>query len=132
MRHSHRPEPTSPGRTPRRPRLIPIAALVALGVIPAACATTGAPPEPVATLVVENDSPMQVNIHAQREGTRIRVGTVPGITTREFPLRRDMLSPAGDLHLVIGPVGSPRSYPAMPINVRDGDTIELRVGAVIR
>lgn len=108
-------------------------ALLVLALLGApACATLGESPEPLATLVIENDSPMQVNIHALRDGSRIRVGTVPGISTREFNLRRDHLSPAGDLRLVIDPIGSPRTYHADPINVREGDTIELRVGAVIR
>jgi hypothetical protein len=108
--------------------------ILAVGLVVAgapACATLGAA-EPMATLVVDNDNPMQVNIHAVRDGTRIRVGTVPGVSTREFDLRRDMLSPAGELRLVIDPIGSPRSYPAEPIVVRDGDVIEIRVGAIIR
>jgi hypothetical protein len=111
-----------------------VTTFLAAGLVAAAapaCATLGAA-EPLATLVVDNDNPMQVNIFAMRNGTRIRVGTVPGITTREFDLRHDMVGPAGQLRLVIDPVGSPRTYPADPIVVREGDVIELRVGAVIR
>jgi hypothetical protein len=106
---------------------------VLLIVLLSACATPGTPgPEPFATLVIENDSPMDVNIHAVRHQSRFRVGTVSGVSTREFPIRDNMLSPGGELHLVIDPIGSPRTYSAHPIVVLRGDTIELRVGAVIR
>jgi hypothetical protein len=110
------------------------AAAVALLILVFApgCATLGGPAEPVGTLIIENDNPMNVNIYATRNGTRIRLGTVSGVSTREFDLRQDMLSGAGELRLVIEPIGSPRSYPAMPITVRRGDVIELRVSAVIR
>jgi hypothetical protein len=96
------------------------------------CATLGDPPGPVGTLVVENDNPMQVNIFAARNGMRIRVGTVTGVSTQEFDLRQDMLTGAGELRLLIEPVGSTRTYPATPITVRQGDVIELRVSSVIR
>lgn len=108
----------------------PLGALVV--VLLAACAPLGEAPEPYATLVVENDNSMNVNIHAMRSGSRVRIGMVPGVSTREFPIRSDMLGPAGELNLVIDPIGSPRTYPAMPINVNRGETIQLRVGAIIR
>jgi hypothetical protein len=101
-------------------------------LIAPACASLGGPAEPVGTLVIENDNPMNVNIFATRNGTRIRLGTVSGVSTREFDLRPDMLSGAGELRLLIEPIGSPRSYTALPITVRRGDVIELRVSAVIR
>jgi hypothetical protein len=97
-----------------------------------ACAPLEQGAEPFATLVIENDSAMHVNIHAVRHGSRLRIGMVPGVSTRDFPIRNDMLGPAGELNLVIDPIGSTRTYPAMPIHVNRGDTIELRVGAVIR
>jgi hypothetical protein len=97
-----------------------------------ACGPLGTASEPYATVVIENDSAMNVNIHAVRHGSRIRIGMVPGVSSRDFPIRSDMLGPAGELRLLIDPIGSPRTYPAVPINVNRGDTIELRVGAVIR
>lgn len=98
-----------------------------------ACASMGTHgAERFATLVIDNDNTMNVNIYAMRGDMRMRIGMVPGVSTREFPLRLDMLTSGGDLHLAIDPIGSPRTYPATPILVREGDTIELRVSAFIR
>jgi hypothetical protein len=105
---------------------------VLLVVLLAGCAPLGGAAEPYATLVIDNDSAMNVNIHAVRHGSRLRIGMVPGVSTRDFPIRADMLGPGGQLDLVIDPIGSRTTYSAMPINVNRGDTIQLRVGAVIR
>jgi hypothetical protein len=128
------PSPQLGRHTERNMTRINLPVLVAaLTLLLASCGPRqGLDGEPFATISIINDSAMQVNIHALRNGTRLRVGTVPGITTENFPLRRDMLSPAGELRLVIDPIGSPRAYPATPIVVIRGDVIELRVSSFIR
>ncbi|MEJ2502851.1 MAG: hypothetical protein P8177_05970 [Gemmatimonadota bacterium] len=104
-------------------------ALITLG----ACASSPRPAEPpYATLVVENDSPLTVNVYTLRSGQRMRLGQVSGLRTEEFGLRRSVLGAGGDLRLLIDPVGSSRNYPSQSITVFEGDVVELQVSNFIR
>ena len=121
-------------RTPvleRRTRTTLLALVAAL--LLGGCASIAGEPEPAyATLVVENDNTSTVNVYALRSGSRFRLGTVTGLGTEEFPLRRHMLGTAGDLQLLIDPIGSRRNYPSQRIVVSEGDVIELRVSSFLR
>ena len=88
--------------------------------------------EPYATIIVENDATMTVNIYALRQGTRLRLGQITGLKQREFPLRRSMVGGGGQLQLLIDPVGSPQNYPSQSILINEGDVIELQVSSFIR
>lgn len=92
----------------------------------------GPAPERFAAVVVENDTPMDVHIHATRNGTRIRVGRVPALATHELELTTHMVGPTGELQLTISPTGSTRTYRANPIYVDRGDTIHLMVSGFVR
>ena len=110
-----------------------LALLMAL-VATAACGYAGqGGPEPAyATLVVNNDSPMTVNIYTLRSGQRMRLGQVSGLRTQEFALRRSMMGAGGDLRILIDPVGSSVNYPSQAITLFEGDVVELRVSNFIR
>lgn len=121
-------QPTVTGRTTSRAVIALLAALFLGG-----CASAGGGPEPpYATVVVENDNIATVNIYAVRNGSRFRLGTVTGLATQEFELRRHMLGSAGDLRLVIDPIGSQRNYLTQSSIVNEGDVIELRVSSFLR
>lgn len=120
-------QPIVTGRTTSRAVIALLAALFLGG-----CASAGGAEPPYATVVVENDNTATVNIYAVRNGSRFRLGTVTGLATQEFQLRRHMLGSAGDLRLVIDPIGSQRNYPTQSIIVDEGDVIELRVSSFLR
>lgn len=118
-----------------------LAGLAALSLIPIslACASGGAeedgqagPVSDYATLVVENDNTSTVTIYAIRSGTRQRIGTVTGLRTERFEIRRSMLTGGGELNVAIDPLGSNRIYTAQPIFVNEGDVIEVTVSSFLR
>lgn len=117
-----------------------LAAFAALLLLPlaAACASgeedpyDAAPRGHYATLVVENDNTSNVTVYALRSGTRQRVGTVTGLSTESFSIRRTMLNVGGELNVGIDPLGSNQMYTAYPIYVREGDVIEVSVSSFLR
>lgn len=96
------------------------------------CVSAGVRSAPYATVVVVNDGTLTVNVYALRQGSRMRLGTVTSLDRAEFPLRSTMLNGLNELQLLIDPIGSRRAYPAQPINVQEGDVIELKVSSFIR
>lgn len=107
------------------------APLLALLIVTGCAAFRDSPGAP-GTVVINNDSPMTINVYALRLDTRLRLGTVPGLSTREFELRPGMLGPGNELQVLIAPVGSARTYRSDRIFISDGDVIELRVSGFIR
>jgi hypothetical protein len=114
------------------PPLSTVFAILAVVLIAGCGPFRGPAPEPFATVVVENDTPMDVQIHASRNGTRVRVGRVPALATRELDLTAHMMGSTGELQLTISPTGSNRIYQANPIYVDRGDTIHLMVSGFVR
>ncbi len=120
---------------PRRLAAFAALALLPLGV---ACASGGedgydaGPRAHYATLIVENDNTSNVTVYALRSGTRQRMGTVTGLSTERFEIRRTMLSGGGELNVGIDPLGSNRMYTAYPIYVSEGDVIEVTVSSFLR
>jgi hypothetical protein len=107
--------------------------VLALAAVAGCAGVSPGPREPAyATLVVNNDSPMTVNIYTLRSGQRLRLGQVSGLRSVEFGLRRSLLGAGGDLQVLIDPVGSSMNYPSQAITVFEGDIIELRVSSFIR
>lgn len=115
----------------RRSILAAVGLLVAL----AGCASLGsegaAQPE-IASVIVENDSPLLVNVYAVRNSGRFRLGTVSGLNRREFPLKRHMLDTGTHLQLLIEPLGGQNSYLTERIYVEEGEVIRLKVSNFIR
>jgi hypothetical protein len=88
--------------------------------------------EPFATVIIDNDATRIVTVFAIRSGTRMRLGTVAGVSRKEFPLRRSMVDASGEVQLMVDPLGSPERYYSDSIVVDPGDVIQLRVSALIR
>lgn len=117
-----------------------LGAFAALLLLPltAACASGGedgydaGPRGHYATLIVENDNTSNVTVYALRSGSRQRMGSVNGLSTASFQIRRTMLSGGGELNVGIHPLGSNRMYTAYPIYVDESDVIEVRVSSFLR
>lgn len=110
-------------------RLLILAATLAL----TGCASSSqADRERYATLVIENDSTLTVNIYTVRGGGRgVRLDQVAALRTTRIPLRRHMVSTSGQFQVLIDPVGSTRTYVSDTIVINEGDEIRLRVSALI-
>lgn len=118
-----------------RARQRSIRVAVGLLVALAGCATLGSEGEThpdMGSVIVENDSPLTVNVYAVRHAGRFRLGTVSGLNRREFPLKRHMLDTATYLQLLIEPLGGQNSYFTERIFVEEGDVIRLKVSNFIR
>jgi len=116
-----------------RPQWI-VAALVALTIDGAACATKkgSAQPQPERTAVtVKNDNWLDVTIFAVRGGARTRLGFVTGMSRGTFPVPSDF-APDGTLQLMVDPVGGHNVYVTDRIVVNSGQRVELTVAQVLR
>lgn len=109
-------------------------AMVLAIVLAGGCASlAGGDPDPAyATVVVDNDSPLMVTISTIRQSSRFRLGTVPGLTRKEFPIKKHMLDNASFLQLLISPLGGQMHYHTDRIVVDPGDQVRLRVSNFIR
>ena len=104
-----------------------------LGALGACASTTRAPASgPFAELVIQNDNSRIVTVYAVRGGTRMRLGTISGVSTATFALRRDMLESDGRLRVLVEPLGSTNRYFSDPIFVDEGETVELVVSSLVR
>jgi hypothetical protein len=109
-----------------------VLALVASATLAGGCASmTGdpgtVPDAPRSIVVVENNKWEDVNVFAVREGRKARLGMVTSMTSREFTLPSWMLIGAGDVRLLIDPIGSSTTHLTAPITLVGGERVDLRV-----
>jgi len=84
-------------------------------------------PETRATLRVDNQSFNDVNIYALRSGTRMRIGTVTGLTTRTFVLPKTLVGTGTRVQFIASFIGSSRGPVSEEITIWEGDEIALRI-----
>jgi len=112
-----------------------IAAVACLTIDAAACATNHAsgavPPRERTMVTVKNSNWMDVDVFAVRGTTRVRVGTVTGLSTATFRVPTEY-APDGNLQLLVDPIGSDATYLTEKISVSPGQRVELTVTSVIR
>lgn len=111
-------------------------ALASLALAAATCARPRASedmdPKVETALRVENQAYLDMNVYVVRSGQRIRLGTVPGNTTRVFMLAPYLVGPGAQLGFLVDPVGSSRTALSEDIYVNPGDVIELVIPATVR
>ena len=88
------------------------------------------PPGTAATLRVDNQAFLDVNVYVLRSGQRTRLGTVTALTTRTFVLPRTMVGTATTVQFLAAYIGSSRAPVSEEVVVWEGDEIELRVPPV--
>lgn len=86
-------------------------------------------PAPPAVLVVANHNFADVNVYVVQSGMRARLGTVTGLSTRRFPLPREVMASVADVRLFADPIGGAQTYLSPPVRVRPGQSLELNLGA---
>lgn len=84
-------------------------------------------PGTAATLRVDNQAFLDVNIYVLRSGQRTRLGTVTALTTRTFVLPRTVVGTALRVQFLAAFIGSSRAPVSEEVLVWEGDEIELRI-----
>ena len=80
------------------------------------------------TVRVENQSWSEMVVYAVRGGSqRIRLGSVPGVTTRVLRLPENMVWSATPLQFIADPIGSSRAPITNEITVHPGDQVTLYI-----
>jgi hypothetical protein len=103
-------------------------ALVALAA-PACHRGAVAPINPRAevALNVDNQNFLDMNVYLIRSGQRIRIGTVPGLSSRVLMLRPEYVGYGTELRFEVHPIGGRGNPISETISVHPGDVIQLTI-----
>lgn len=116
--------------------LVLCAVASACGGAHGAAADPNRPPPPKTTVAVESRKLVDVNLYALTGTRRLRLGTVPGMTTRNFVLPPDMVGNTDRIRFgieIIGTLGhkslgSDRTFESeQEMSVRPGDELSLTI-----
>lgn len=110
-----------------RPRTI---ALVCAALAAPAChrgAVAPINPQAEVAVNVENQNFLDMNVYLVRSGQRIRLGTVPGLTSRVLMLRPEYVGYGAELRFEVHPIGGRADPISETISVRPGDVIHLTI-----
>jgi hypothetical protein len=104
---------------------------LALAIIAAAACHHGAvaPVNPQAEVAVDVDNQnfLDMNVFLIRGGQRIRLGTVPGLSTRILMVRPDWIGYGTEVQFEVHPIGGRANPITETISVRPGDVIHLTI-----
>lgn len=115
-----------------------LAAVLLAGALLSACAGRSAPSRFAGgreagqiRLEVDNRNYSDVVVFGLQGATAIRLGSVTGLTSKTLAVP-DHLVVAGQLRLLVDPIGSAAAYLSDEIMVNPGDVVVLHVGSLIR
>lgn len=112
-------------------RLLCTPLLLVLLLALAACSTYRGPrhttDEERSTVRVENRSWSEVVIYAVRSSQRIRLGNVPGVSTRVFTIPTSLVGGGTPIRLLADPIGSDRAPVSHEFTVQPGEQVEMYV-----
>lgn len=80
-----------------------------------------------ATLRVDNQAFLDVNIYVLRSGQRTRLGTVTALSGRTFVLPRTVVGTAVRVQFLAAFIGSNRAPVSEEVLIWEGDEVELRI-----
>ncbi|CAN5170032.1 hypothetical protein BH23GEM2_BH23GEM2_03700 [soil metagenome] len=106
-------------------------ATAALALTLTACAATvpgpaGDPTRGSATVIVDNQSTLQMRIYATRGTQRVRLGEARALQTTSLRIPPD-LATGFAIRFIADPIGSNRMPISEEITVWPGDTVEIRI-----
>jgi hypothetical protein len=118
-------------RTLIRPGLIAAISLTLAVCGPTASSET---PEPAGetTLVVENQSTLQVTVYVLRDAQRQRLGTADALRTTRLRIPDNIMFGVTSLRFEIDPLGSRRTPISEQITVSPGEEVTLRIPSTLR
>lgn len=106
-------------------------AFLALALLIAGCGHAGksGAPEPQAptTLKVWNQNFLDTDVFVLREGQRIRLGMVAGLSTQVFTIPPDIVRSSPQLRFELHPIGGRGNPRTETISVLPGDEVELTI-----
>jgi hypothetical protein len=108
--------------------LLPALLLVALAA--AAChrgTIASINPQAEVAVTVDNQNFLDMNVFVIRGGQRIRLGTVPGLTSRILMVRPDLIGYGTELRFELHPIGGRSNPVTETITVHPGDVIHLTI-----
>jgi hypothetical protein len=88
---------------------------------------TGAEPQSLAQVRVENQGFTDMVIYAINGGQRVRLGMATGNSTKTFSIPRYLTSGAGPLRFLADPIGGDRTPVSEEMTVRPGDIVTLTI-----
>lgn len=94
----------------------------------AACASSGNQPETggvETTVQIENQNFLDMTVYVYEGGQRVRLGTVPGVSSRTFPIPERILFGISALRFEADPVGSQQTSFSDEIAISPGESLRL-------
>lgn len=106
-------------------------ALLVLALLTAGCGhgvRSGSPePQAPTTLKVWNQNFLDTDVFVVREGQRIRLGMVGGLSTQVFTIPPDIVRSSPQLRFELHPIGGRGNPRTETISVEPGDEVELTI-----
>jgi hypothetical protein len=90
-------------------------------------AVTPINPQAEVAVSVDNQNFLDMNVFLIRGGQRIRLGTVPGLSSRILMVRPELVGYGTELRFELHPIGGRSNPISETITARPGDVIELRI-----
>src|SRR5260221_10180473 len=84
-------------------------------------------PQAEVAVTVDNQNFLDMNVFIIRGGQRIRLGTVPGLTSRILMVRPELIGYGTDLQFELHPIGGRSDPVTRTISVHPRDGIHLRM-----
>src|SRR2546426_11335286 len=84
-------------------------------------------PQAEVAVTVDNQNFLDMNVFIIRGGQRIRLGTVPGLTSRILMVRPELIGYGTEVQFELHPIGGRSNPVSEAINVRPGDVIHLAI-----
>lgn len=110
---------------PRFRLLFALLVLLAAGACGSASRRSGATQGARTTVRVENRNFLDMNVYVLRSSQRIRLGTVPGNSTRVLTIPSHLVFGSTPLRFLADPIGSNRTPISSEITVTPGDEVVL-------
>jgi len=93
-------------------------------------ASTAGPERLPTTVLVDNQSFMDMTVYVLRGGQRVRLGTATAVARSRFTIPQGIIFGLETLRFLADPIGSNRRPVSEEITVREGDEVVLRIPPV--
>jgi len=84
-------------------------------------------PQAEVAVSVDNQNFLDMNVFLIRGGQRIRLGTVPGLSSRMLMVRPELVGYGTELRFELHPIGGRSNPISETITVRPGDVVQLTI-----
>ena len=84
-------------------------------------------PQAEVAVTVDNQNYLDMDVFLIRGGQRIRIGMVPGISSRMLMLRSELIGYGTEVQFELHPIGGRGNTISETVTVRPGDVIQLTI-----